>query len=191
MKNKSMEQTDNWRINDLATFNDKIRKTYPAGNLIGVEIGCLAGQSAEAWMLSNNFKTLYCIDPWKNGYDSNDGSNNNAEISEKQFDMVMAIYPNIIKIKKTSMEALTDFKDGTLDFVYIDSCHTYEAVKQDIENWSKKLKMGGILSGHDYGHGCFPGIRKAVNELLVPDFVINSSWVKFNFLHMKCEHKDK
>ena len=48
------------------------------------------------------------------------------------------------------MEALKDFNDNSLDFVFIDGNHTFEYVVEDIAQWSKKVKVGGIVSGHDY-----------------------------------------
>ena len=48
------------------------------------------------------------------------------------------------------MEAVKQFKDGSLDFVYIDGNHTFEYVINDIAEWSKKVRKGGIISGHDY-----------------------------------------
>ena len=38
--------------------------------------------------------------------------------------------------------------DG-LDFVYIDACHEYSAVKADIAAWYPKVRVGGVLGGHD------------------------------------------
>ena len=37
-----------------------------------------------------------------------------------------------------------------LDFVYIDANHNYECVKEDIEHWYPKVKVGGIIAGHDF-----------------------------------------
>jgi predicted O-methyltransferase YrrM len=53
-------------------------------------------------------------------------------------------------IRKTSMEAVKDFEDESIDFVYIDGNHTQKYVLEDIEEWSKKVKKGGVISGHDY-----------------------------------------
>jgi SAM-dependent methyltransferase len=175
----------NWRIKDLEWICEKIRIIYLNGNIIGAEIGSFGGDSAEAFAMSGNFQKLYCIDPWQNGYDPIDGFNNCTESHEKIFDEKVIKYPIIIKIKKTSSDALYDFSDETLDFIYIDGCHTYDAVRYDILNWSKKLKKGGILSGHDYNNACFPGVRKAVDELLDIDLNMNCSWIKFNFDKLK------
>ena len=56
---------------------------------------------------------------------------------------------------KPSMEALADFNDNSLDFVYIDANHHYEHVVADIAGWHDKVKPGGIVSGHDYSRHMF------------------------------------
>ena len=53
-------------------------------------------------------------------------------------------------VKKFSMEAIKDFKDNSLDFVYIDGNHAFKYIAQDVCEWSKKVRKGGVVSGHDY-----------------------------------------
>jgi len=53
-------------------------------------------------------------------------------------------------IKKFSMDALADFEDESLDFVYIDGNHSLPYITADIFGWEPKLRKGGIMSGHDY-----------------------------------------
>jgi hypothetical protein len=53
-------------------------------------------------------------------------------------------------IKKTSMEAVKDFANESLDFVYIDGNHTFRYVAEDLVEWTKKVKKGGVVAGHDY-----------------------------------------
>lgn len=53
-------------------------------------------------------------------------------------------------INKFSTDALNDFEDNSLDFVYIDGNHTLPYIAQDIFGWEKKVRKGGIISGHDY-----------------------------------------
>jgi len=50
----------------------------------------------------------------------------------------------------TSLDASNKFADSTLDFVYVDGCHQYESVLQDMSIWWPKIRPGGILAGHDY-----------------------------------------
>jgi len=53
-------------------------------------------------------------------------------------------------IRKKSMEALEDFEDRSLDWVYIDGNHSLPYVVQDLFYWSKKVRSGGVISGDDY-----------------------------------------
>lgn len=65
-------------------------------------------------------------------------------------------------VNKPSMEAVKDFLDDSLDFVFIDANHHYEYVVEDIAQWSKKIKEGGIVSGHDYSPHMFE-VKAAVD----------------------------
>lgn len=63
------------------------------------------------------------------------------------------------------------FKDGELDFCFIDADHSYESVKNDILAWKPKVRSsGGIIAGHDYDLSWpeLNGVIQAVDELL-PD----------------------
>lgn len=66
-------------------------------------------------------------------------------------------------IKSDSTEAAALFDDRSLDFVFIDADHSYEAVKRDLLAWLPKVRPGGIIGGHDYPR---PGVKKAVAEAL-------------------------
>lgn len=67
-------------------------------------------------------------------------------------------------MKMTTREASTLLPDGTLDFVFIDADHSYQAVKDDIACWAPKVKAGGWVGGHDYNRK-FPGVVQAVREV--------------------------
>lgn len=69
-------------------------------------------------------------------------------------------------IRKPSIEAAKDYADGSLDVVFIDACHTYECVREDILAWLPKVKIGGYLAGHDYSWS--NDVKRAVDEILTP-----------------------
>lgn len=54
-------------------------------------------------------------------------------------------------------------QDDSLDFVFIDADHSYEAVRKDILTWSKKVREGGMICGHDVN---MEGVQKALKELI-------------------------
>ena len=53
--------------------------------------------------------------------------------------------------------------DESVDAVFIDGDHSYEAVSKDLPFWWKKIRKGGWLLGDDY-NSCHPGTTKAVDE---------------------------
>jgi hypothetical protein len=52
--------------------------------------------------------------------------------------------------RKTSLEAVVEFPDNSLDAVFIDGNHHFDFVVQDIIAWAPKVRRGGMVSGHDY-----------------------------------------
>lgn len=55
-----------------------------------------------------------------------------------------------VLIPQPSIVAAKWHFDGELDFVYIDAKHDYRSVWADLAAWYPKVKVGGIIAGHDY-----------------------------------------
>ena len=149
------------------------------GEITLIEIGSYVGDSTEVF--AKNFKTVYSVDPWETGYDDNDGaSNSDMDAAENQFDELVKEYPNIIKNKAASLDFINRIEDNSIDVVYIDGNHQYEAVKKDIIAWLFKVKKGGFICGHDFGNKPHPGVEKAVLETIgKPDMTFrDTSWIK-------------
>lgn len=53
-------------------------------------------------------------------------------------------------LQMTSLEAAAIVADASVDIVYLDAMHHYEAVWADILAWWPKVRAGGLLAGHDY-----------------------------------------
>ncbi len=118
---------------------------FKTGAEVGVYKGDFTKQFAKAGL------KVYAIDPWRNYKDFYHSQ------GQKRLDFLyehtkrsLAEYPNVEIIRKTSMEAVEDFEDASLDFVYIDANHEFRYIAEDISEWAKKVKKGGIVSGHDY-----------------------------------------
>lgn len=121
---------------------------HEMGFKVGVEIGVAKGKFSR--VLCSKGAKLYAVDPYQS-YDDYDTDGNQARLDYelKQARHRMKGY-DCEFIRKTSMEAVKDFKDGSIDFVYIDGHHGFKYVTEDIFEWSKKVKKGGIISGHDF-----------------------------------------
>ena len=113
---------------------------------VGAEIGVQRGKYSEKLCKGNPELKLHAIDPWKSYNSISQGTH---DLRYAQAMKRLSPY-NVNAIRKTSMEALNDFEDRSLDFVYIDGNHDYDYVCMDIIHWSKKVKSGGIIACHDY-----------------------------------------
>lgn len=85
------------------------------------------------------------------------------------------LHSNVHVRWENSFVAASKIRDHSLDLVFIDADHSYESVFADIVAWRPKVRVGGILCGHDYG-GKFDGVKKAV-DLLCPNAVIGPQQV--------------
>lgn len=115
----------------------------------GVEIGVMHGNLSELFAKAG--LEHYAIDPWLTYEDfPNQGGQAREDKIYEHARKLLGQYPNCKIIRKTSMQALSKFKDGSLDYVYIDGNHHLKYITEDLCCWAKKLRPGGIMSGHDY-----------------------------------------
>lgn len=136
------------------------------GFKVGVEVGTDRGGYAKDICSRYPELKLYTIDPWL-PYNEGKEEKNEMNMIEFEYEARRLLAPyNCEIIKKTSMEAVEDFKDESIDFVFIDGNHEYPFVLEDIEEWTKKVKKGGIVCGHDYVKDDAKkyGVIEAVNQ---------------------------
>lgn len=125
---------------------------------LGAEVGVLSGSySAELCKQNPNLK-LYCIDSW----DLN--PSRYIGFRERKYQQAVQTLENYNceLIKAFSMDAVRRFEPESLDFVYIDANHSFDAVMCDIIEWARRVKKGGIVSGDDYVHSG-GGVKTAVD----------------------------
>lgn len=151
------QSNDRWQaVNQMMSF---FPKNTP---LIGAELGVKEGHLSRTFLEYNPKLTLYSIDLW--GEHSSIDEKHNHEHNYKLALEQLTFYKNRSIIKRMlTMDAIVDFTDHSLDFVFIDATHTYEAVKEEIIGWSNKVKTDGWIFGHDYT-SAWPGVVRAVNE---------------------------
>lgn len=123
------------------------------GFVTGVEVGVYLGKFTKVF--AKEGFTMFGIDPWFSYRNFDIISDNRKERQDEIYEMAkkrLAPYPKVKLIRKISMDAIDDFEDGSLDFVYIDGNHKFRYVAEDMCEWWEKLKVGGVLCGHDYIH---------------------------------------
>ena len=166
------------------------------GCKVGAEIGVMRGWYSDWMFYRIKGLKLYCIDPWKEYEDYVEGYS-----QRKMDDMFRRAQEklknkNVEFIRKMSSEAVNDFEDESLDFVFIDGNHTFEYVIEDIAKWEKKVKKGGIVSGHDYWNSIdgnfWAGVETEQDKLKlcqVKDAV--DAWAKTNKIDFTVVKGDK
>jgi hypothetical protein len=126
----------------------------------GAEIGVRKGDYSERLCRNNPNLKLKSIDPW--GPFRYNSDRRQESYYKYACDLLKPYGVEIIR--KTSVDAAKDVPNGSLDFVYIDAMHEFDDVMMDILTWVPKVRVGGIISGHDYTpHAWWNGVTSAVN----------------------------
>lgn len=127
-----------------------------------LEVGSYHGRSTSA-LLNADF--VWCIDLW-------DSSRKGYTIGERDYQLFLKnMGPWLDRItvlrgdSHEMLDALIEMGDG-FDLAFIDGCHEYGFVYGDIERCLKLVNNGGVLCGHDYNQRAWPGVYRAVNELV-------------------------
>lgn len=141
------------------------------GYRVGVEVGVYLGENAVKIALNNPKGKLYLVDAYsRECWDKN--ANYKYPVAyafrraRHRMRKVHQKYNYDYKfVRKLSSEAVKKFKDNSIDYVYIDANHSFEHCYEDISLWSRKVRIGGMISGHDYDRysmNHFAGVVEAV-----------------------------
>lgn len=139
-----------------------------------VEVGAWYGRSTAflAVEIANSGKriTLDVVDTWKGNKDEpwmiQEAERVDLFASFWQYMKWGKVDHLINPIQRESVEAARGYLKDSLDFVFIDGCHTFDEVSADITAWSPKIKKGGIIAGDDFDPLTDPGVCIAVTELV-------------------------
>ena len=121
------------------------------GAEIGVEYGKFAMSTLVDWETCTEY---HLVDPWGLQYGPDPRHAKTVEKDDEIYQKTLfrlAPWQNILKVHRmTSAQAAAQVADNSLDYVYIDARHDYCSVKLDLELWWPKIRVGGIIAGHDY-----------------------------------------
>jgi len=129
------------------------------------EIGVDKGGFSNHLISKSNLRKIFCVDPWIDNFGSgyievDFHPEGDARMKEAQ--TLLKPYIEVDRaelIRATGLEASAEFPDGYLDFVYIDADHSLEGIFHDIYAWTPKVRVGGIVAGHDYKDGPDSGMK--------------------------------
>jgi predicted O-methyltransferase YrrM len=106
-----------------------------------VEIGCFEGKTACA--VARRGVRVYSIDPFTPGRLGICYGEWIARIQRHRDNS-----RNLTLIRGKSWDVAPAF-DREIDVLFIDADHRYEAIQRDWQQWSQKVKLGGIIALHD------------------------------------------
>lgn len=159
-----------------------------------IEIGCWEGRSiidlATLCKLKGKKPKIYAVDVWADCVKEETQLNIIKELggSNKLYQRFLdncneaGVGDIIWPIRSSSSRASTFFNDNSVDIIFIDAGHTYEEVCQDILDWFRVVKIGGILSGHDYDS---EPVIKAVHDTLGKKNITEKSGHVWKFIKDK------
>lgn len=120
------------------------------------EIGSWKGRSTYA-LLAGCKGNVFAVDHWQGSVEEREGAHAEATYCDifSQFEANVGHFPNLSVVKMESSKAA--LRLPSVDMVFIDGDHTYEAVATDIRMWRPKAKR--LICGHD---GNFDEVAGAV-----------------------------
>lgn len=142
----------------------------------GAEVGVWRGDFAEVLLRALQPDDLLLVDSWQFRPEYGESLYGGAA-ARSQEDMD-AVYRHVLRRfeanrrvrvrRQESLRAARDVEPETLDWVYLDAEHTYEAVRRDLSAWASRVRPGGFVCGDDYGvRGWWgSGVTRAVYETI-------------------------
>lgn len=178
---------------DAVALQNIVKKIKHPGMVI-VEVGSWKGYSTAflADSIRDCGSVVYAVDHWKGNEATWSTQVADTEDIYKIFEhnlKTLNLWQFIKPMVMDSEIACATFADQSIDLVFLDADHRYKQFKTDLESWYPKIKVGGIICGHDcegyysmqpeevkklidsqldadfiFDLGCHPGVMKALFE---------------------------
>jgi predicted O-methyltransferase YrrM len=156
------EQIPGWSFDIVGQYRAAVETATDGAHF--VEIGSWKGRSAAfmAVEIINSGKqiTFDCVDHFQGSEEHLDPSSEGYDKDAAEGRLQSVFTQNMLPVvdhynlvAQPSLQAVQQYADGSLDFVFIDAAHDYDNVKADVLAWWPKVKPGGVLAGHDIRHG--------------------------------------
>lgn len=135
------------------------------------EIGVDRGDFSKEILKFAKPSSLHLVDSWAS---ERYGATKMKAVKER---FASEIVEGLVKVHQSkSVQAAAIFKEQYFDWVYIDTDHSYETTKAELESYASKVKSDGIIAGHDFIIGNWAGmVRYGVIEA-VYEFCTKYDW---------------
>lgn len=160
---------------------DWLLETIPPG-AVGAELGVYTGLFSLSLTRCGKFSKLYLVDFWWKGWgehfpDWGPYTAGGRLQTQAAFEAVSARIKAAPKgcdveiVVDDCVEWLKRMPDGSLDWAYLDSSHSYEGTSRELRAMRTKIKPGGLIAGDDWQpdpahphHGLFRAVHDAIKS---------------------------
>lgn len=159
----------------------KLLPKKPTVAEVGVAEGFFSADMC-AWGLSK----LYMVDLWESNSSFPGDAGSPQEWHNKNYKDAMERVQgySVEVLRGPSVGMSQHVKNGSLDLVYLDACHSYQCVTDDLKAWLPKLKKGGIMAGHDYqntDYGVFDAVQDFCDGKYQVHLISEDKWEDAGF----------
>ncbi len=155
---------------ELVANRIELLKRLPKQGMVA-ELGVDEGYFSDLIVEYCTPQKLHLVDTWSSR------RYNDGKFSKVTSKFKKQIESGSVKIhRKLSTEASSEFNDYYFDWIYIDTDHRYRTTLDELYAFSKKVKKGGLIAGHDYVMGNWSkSIKYGVVEA-VAEFCVKENW---------------
>lgn len=180
IEDREIELQEKHIVNLKIILNREKLLTLLPKKAVVAELGVDKGEFSHKILSIAKPKKMYLIDTW----DSQRYNEDKLYDIEKKFKKDI-INKKVVIQRGISLEVLKKFSDGFFDWVYIDTTHTFDQTYSELQLCKKKVKLGGLITGHDYTQGNIRNGKKFGVVQAVNLFCIKYNW-EFIYLTHEC-----
>lgn len=131
-----------------------------------VEVGSHRGRSAIAMgkVAQMNGARVYAIDPHLPFVGVNGREFGPADLDYMYRALVEnGVGESVFVVSLQSTQAARAWDDSSVSLLFLDGDHSAEAVRADVEAWSSKIRIGGVIAFHD---SYLDGVKACIDKLI-------------------------
>lgn len=134
------------------------------GFTYGAEVGVADGRYSLTLLQTIPNLRLVCVDPWEPYRGNTRGGPREQHERNYRLAQERLVPYGAMLVRSKSMDAIRLVAPESLDFVYLDANHSYRYIRNDIAEWSTRVRRSGVIAGHDFYEFRDGGVVEAVTE---------------------------
>ncbi|GAB3006352.1 hypothetical protein GCM10027284_25360 [Cyclobacterium sediminis] len=154
----------------VLTNREVLLERLPKNGIVA-ELGVNEGKFSQEILSISKPQILHLVDTW-------DSERYHGGLkSQVELTFESQIMEGKIKIHQGYSTVLeSSFHDKYFDWIYIDTDHSYQNTKNELQAYKDKIKPEGFIAGHDYSQGNWSKILRYGVMEAVHEFCIEEGW---------------